>query len=193
MGALAVGLLVLGAVLLGGGDDLVVRAVPEAEEVREAASVFEEVEAVAEPEPVLLVHVAGAVALPGVYGLCAGARVRDAVAAAGGLAPGADVATVNLAASVADGAKVTIPFEGEEPPPEVGFDGGGAPVEPGLVNVNTAGAAELEGLPGIGPSLAAAIVEERERGGPFASPEDLLRVSGIGEKKLGRLLGAVTV
>ena len=185
--------------VVAGPRDFVVRAVPEEEapvqegEGDEIPLVSEVPVDAAEAPPSIYVHVDGAVIAPGVYGVSEGARVHEAVEAAGGLAPGADVGPINLAASVADGTKITIPFEGEELP--VWADSlptasaGGA----GRININTAGAAELEGLPGIGPSLAAAIVEERERGGPFAVPEDLLRVSGIGEKKLARLIDVVTV
>jgi competence protein ComEA len=74
--------------------------------------------------------------------------------------------------------------------PPAGADGGAAG---GLVNVNTAGAAELETLPGIGPATAAAIIEERERNGPFATVDDLIRVSGIGEKKLAAIRDLVCV
>jgi competence protein ComEA len=74
--------------------------------------------------------------------------------------------------------------------PPTGGDGGAAG---GLVNVNTAGAAELETLPGIGPATAAAIIEERERNGPFATVDDLIRVSGIGEKKLAAIRDLVCV
>lgn len=145
--------------------------------------------------PVWLVHVAGAVARPGVHALPAGSRVVDAVAAAGGAAPGADLDALNLAAPAADGGRVYVPLEGEEvpaPPAEVAA-AGSAPGPTGPVDLNAAGVGELEALPGIGPATAAAIVEHRERHGPFASVDDLDAVSGIGPAKLEAIRDLVRV
>lgn len=154
------------------------------------------------PPQVIVVHVDGAVAAPGVYELGEGhARVTDAVAAAGGLVDGADTASVNLAGRVTDGQKVYIPREGEQVAANASSSQGsgdasssGASATPsGLVNINTASAEELDALPGVGPSTAAAIVEEREANGPFSSADDLMRVSGIGEKKFAKLKDHVCV
>ena len=143
---------------------------------------------------VVLVHVAGAVAQPGVYQLAGDARVRDAIVAAGGPTDQADWNTLNLAAAIGDGAKVYVPVEGEAVPPTygpapspVGADRTGLPID-----VNAASAAELELLPGVGPATAAAIVTERERTGPFLTVDDLDRVPGIGPAKLGALRDLVT-
>lgn len=144
-----------------------------------------------EPEPGIWVHVAGAVRVPGVYLLPEGARVADAVAAAGGAAEGGCPDALNLAAPLADGSKVAVPLEGEEGVPAEVLAGN--EVSNGLVNVNTAGVEELQALPGIGPALAEAIVEEREANGPFGTVEDLLRVGGIGEKKLEKLADGVAL
>ncbi|MFC0678242.1 helix-hairpin-helix domain-containing protein [Lysobacter korlensis] len=133
----------------------------------------------------ILVHVLGAVAAPGLYELSEGERIVDAVAAAGGFAPDADQAALNLARAVADGEQVYVPVVGEEPP--VPPDAGG-----GLVNLNTADAAELETLPGLGPELAGRIVEWRTQHGPFSSVDDLLNVTGIGAKTLSALADLVT-
>ena len=135
---------------------------------------------------VVIVHVDGAVGAPGVYELETGARVGEAVDAAGGLADDADTSTLNLAAEVADGEKVYVPHEGEPAPAE--GDGSASPV-----NINTAGVEELDELPGVGEATARAIVEDRETNGPFSTPEDLMRVSGIGEKKFARLEGLICV
>lgn len=158
----------------------------------------------AEEEPGLIVHVAGCVASPGVYGLASGARVVDAIEAAGGLTPDADVGSVNLAEPVADGCKVSVPSVYDEDGGAA--PGGSAPVvsytsgsgaaagnPSGLVDINAADAAELCTLPGVGDATAAEIVRDREANGPFASVEDLMRVSGIGEKKFARLKDLVCV
>lgn len=137
----------------------------------------------------LTVHVAGAVCTPGVYELPSDCRVVDAVEAAGGLSFDADADLVNLAEPLRDGVKVAIPRKGERPANSetsaVGLGGGGSgAVHTAAVNINTADAATLQELPGIGPALADRIVAEREAHGWFASVDDLMRVSGIGSKKL---------
>lgn len=147
----------------------------------------------------IVVHVDGAVASPGVYELAiASPRVRDAVDAAGGLAQGADTSSMNLALPLGDGQKVHVPFEGEAAGAEADTNGGDAAGSvsssmPSLVNINSAKAEELDSLPGVGPSTAAAIVEDRDANGPFSSVEDLMRVSGIGEKKFAKLRDHICV
>lgn len=143
----------------------------------------------APPGPVV-VHVAGAVAAPGVQELAPGSRVIDAVAAAGGLMPDADAGRVNLAAELVDGTQVYVPRVGEAAPAPVSGGGGS---EQGPVDLNTADAALLETLPGIGPAIAAAIIDHRERNGPFGSVDSLLEVRGIGEAKLAQLRDLVRV
>ena len=143
------------------------------------------------------VHVAGCVRTPGVYELSSESRVQDAVDAAGGLNAKAAGSAVNLARKLVDGEQVYIPSKkeasgnaggvslgegvsaGTASASSQGFSGSSS----GLININTADLAALEELPGVGPATAQAIVEEREANGPFASPEDIQRVSGIGEKK----------
>lgn len=136
----------------------------------------------AEPtEPdVVIVHVSGAVQRPGVVRLTKGARVIDAVEAAGGASADAILSGVNLAAEVVDGSQIRVPDAGAPV-------SGESTVEEGVVVVNQADAAALESLPGVGPVLAARILDHRDRHGPFATPEDLLDVSGIGESILARL------
>lgn len=144
----------------------------------------------------LLVHVAGAVAAPGVHEVPAGARVVDAIDAAGGLVADADGARINLAAPLSDGERIYVPLVGEAPPPvAVGASGGGASggQASGPVDLNTADATALESLNGVGPATAAAILEHRARIGRFTSVEQLLDVRGIGEAKLEGLREQVTV
>jgi competence protein ComEA len=140
--------------------------------------------------------VEGAVLQPGVHRLPTGARVTDAVAAAGGLAPTADGARLNLAAPLQDGQRVYVPAVGQEPPPVVGPTGpqGGSDEQPsGPVDLNTADADALDALPGIGPATAAAIIEHRKEIGGYTSVDQLLDVRGIGEAKLEQLRPLVTV
>jgi competence protein ComEA len=139
--------------------------------------------------PELVVHVAGAVARPGVVRLAPGARVVDALDAAGGASGDADLDRLNLAALVTDGERVAVPRVGEPAPPAAGGVASpgapaAAPSADAPLDLNTATATDLEALPGIGPTLAAAIVADRERNGPFGSVDDLLRVRGIGEGRL---------
>ncbi|MET0728570.1 MAG: helix-hairpin-helix domain-containing protein [Acidimicrobiales bacterium] len=146
----------------------------------------------------LVVHVAGAVVAPGVHELPAGARVDDAIGVAGGLAPGADGARLNLAAPVADGERVYVPTVGEDPLPVAGggtgaTGAGGTGPATGPVDLNQADAGALDSLPGIGPATASAILEHRDRIGRFTSVEQLLDVRGIGEAKLEGLRDLVTV
>jgi competence protein ComEA len=144
------------------------------------------------------VHVAGAVAKPGVYDLDAAARVIDAIEAAGGGAPDADLNRLNLAAKVADGQRVLVQRVGEAAPagsvsPGGSGSAGGSADPSGLVSLNSATQAELEALPGIGPSLAGAIITERERRGGFRSVNELRDVRGIGEKRFADLKDKVTI
>lgn len=148
------------------------------------------------------VHVAGAVNSPGVVTLPAGSRVVDAITAAGGAAADADTDQLNLARQVTDGEQVRVPRIGQDasawqtppgPPASPAAGASGGPTGQESVNINTASAAELEALPGIGPALAQRIVDHRQQHGPFASVDDLLDVPGIGRAKLEALKGAATV
>jgi competence protein ComEA len=140
------------------------------------------------PSP-LMVDISGAVNAPGVYELALDARVQDAVELAGGLHSDADTSAVNMAARLMDGQKIIVPLEGEEISvtrsnslEEIAGSASAADIQP--LNINTATQEELETLPGIGPSKAAAIIDYRSTKGPFATLEDVLEVSGIGEKTL---------
>ena len=162
----------------------------------------------------LVVHVDGAVARPGVVEVSGSSpRLRDAIEAAGGLVEGADTGSLNLAEKVSDGQKVHVPTVeeaqaaaaapasgasgaggGQGAGAAVGSGSGGGPSSAsGLVNINSATASELQTLSGVGESTANAIVRDREQNGPFSSVDDLMRVSGIGEKKLAKIRGSICV
>jgi competence protein ComEA len=146
--------------------------------------------------PRVVVHVAGAVAAPGVYELAGGSRVGDAVTAAGGAGPDAVLDAVNLAALVSDGQQVYVPRAGETAgpaPPAAAPSANGAPELIGPLDLNAATEDELLALPGVGPVLAAAIVRHREETGPFTSVDGLLDVSGIGPARLESLRDLVRV
>lgn len=145
------------------------------------------------------VDVDGAVVTPGVYRLREGARVAQAIDAAGGLTPEADVAGLNRASKVVDGQKIYVPHVGEQQTFDVvagsgpGEASAGASVASDLVNINTANASELQTLSGIGPSMAQSIIDERTQNGPFTSIDDLMRVSGIGEKKFAKIKDCICI
>lgn len=174
--------------------------------------------AVAEPAPApvkeaqpVLVHVAGAVARPGVFRLEPGARVADALTAAGGALPDGAPDLLNLAATVADGDKVYVYTRTEAAaqgcPPAAAQGSSHGPVvaaagstkaataasPPGKVNVNTAGKTELKSVPGIGETTATRILDYRSKNGPFRSLKDLTKVDGIGDKTLEKLLPYLTL
>ena len=144
---------------------------------------------------VVVVSVVGPVARPGLVTLPAGARVADAVQAAGGLLPEADVASVNLAAPLIDGEQIAVALPGAAPAPAGGGpEAAGAAVGPsGRLHLNTATAADLDGLPGIGPVLAQRIVDHRSRHGPFTAVDQLDDVPGIGPATAGELAELVAV
>lgn len=149
----------------------------------------------------IVVDVTGAVLNPSVVTLPAGSRVNDAIQAAGGLMNDADTTAINRAKTLSDGEQVFVPTQGEAAPApaETGTPAASSSEatsssgEPAIVNINTASVDELDTLPGVGPSTAQAIVDDRTQNGPFASTEDLMRVSGIGEKKFEKLLSLICV
>jgi len=170
--------------------------------------------AIEAPKPsTIVVHVAGAVRKPGVYHLAPDARAEDALKAAGGAKPGANLDAINLAAHVEDGKQLYVPTRVEHPE-------GGAPEQTaqavptaasaahkpgratsaspshaqkltnpgqGTVNINTASVEELQRLPGVGPSYAVRILQFRKENGPFTSADQLMDVSGIGPKKFEKI------
>ncbi len=139
----------------------------------------------------LRVYVSGAVHQPEVYALSPGSIVKDAILAAGGAANDADLDRINLALPVADGQHVYVPHLGEENPPVPSR--AGSPLSGGTVNINTADAAALESLPGIGPALASRILDYREAHGPFAQIEEIMDVAGIGPATFEGIRELITV
>ncbi len=137
-------------------------------------------------EQYLYIHVVGEVVSPGMYQLPIGARLVDAVFAAGGLTDEADNASVNLARELTDGEQIIV-FSISQEGQSTGTNSSG------LISLNRAGDKELEELPGIGPALAGRIIAWREANGGFKSIEDLLKVSGIGESLLSGVIDLVTL
>jgi competence protein ComEA len=140
----------------------------------------------------VVVDVVGAVRHPGVVRLAGGTRVADAIAAAGGARADADIEQLNLAARLVDGERIAVPRHGETMPAS-GAPNGSTPDANAPVDLNTATAEELDGLPGVGPATADAIVRDRAAHGAFHSVDDLARVRGIGPAKLAQLRDRVTV
>ncbi len=144
-------------------------------------------------EKPVIVYITGAVPRPGVYALPKNARVQDAISAAGGFLAEAEKSQINLAALLEDGEKLDIPYlEGASPVL-------GTPVPAvvtsttELIDINIASAAELETLPGIGPTTAQKIIDYREQNGPFLSTEDIINVPGIGPGTYERIKDLITV
>lgn len=155
---------------------------------------------------VVVVDVVGQVRHPVVATLPVGSRVRDAVQAAGGALPGADLSAINSARLLTDGEQVRVPEPGEVLAPSSGGgpgsasgNGSGSGSAPGsagaggLVNLNTADLTLLDTLPGVGPVLAQRILDWRTQHQRFTSVDELAEVSGIGEKLLAQLRPKVTV
>lgn len=154
----------------------------------------------------IVVHISGAVEKPGVYKFAREARVMDALEKAGPLER-ADIQGLNLAAPLKDGQKIVVPLK-QDAQAGTGLQKGGPAPSPGgvespqggaglgtaaKININRAGARELEELPGVGPGLARRIVNHREVNGLFASEEDIKGVQGIGEKLYGQIKDLITV
>jgi competence protein ComEA len=189
-----IGLVALLAVTLGGAGLWYVRSLPRPVEVAAVPSggtASAPASASPSPEVVVLVDVAGWVRRPGVYEFTEGARVIDAIDAAGGARSGAVLEALNLAAPLTDGTQILVPREGQEGVAPAPVTGG--VVAGGLINVNSAIATELEELPGIGEVIAQRIIDYRTENGPFATVDELLDVSGIGDAILESIRELVTV
>ncbi|MEC2198119.1 competence protein ComEA [Bacillus subtilis] len=148
-----------------------------------------------ESNETIVIDIKGAVQHPGVYEMRTGDRVSQAIEKAGGTSEQADEAQVNLAEILQDGTVVYIPKKGEETAVQKG--GGGSVQSDGgkgaLVNINTATLEELQGISGVGPSKAEAIIAYREENGRFQTIEDITKVSGIGEKSFEKIKSSITV
>ena len=152
-------------------------------------------------EPIA-VHVIGAVPRPGLYEFAEGARVQDAIDAAGGLLTSANIDSINLAALLEDGQQLTIPYKAGEEPTVSNDDDSlvlpGATEETSsqtsdeLININTASVEELDELPGIGPTIAQRIIDYRDENGPFQTIEDILNVSGVGPSTFDQIKDLIT-
>ena len=143
------------------------------------------------PRARLIVHVVGAVRRPGLYRLVEGSRVAEAVRRAGGATPKADVALINLAAPVADGAQIVVPSR-VVAPASGGNEPGQARLPGGKLSLARVTEEELDALPGIGPTTATKIVEYRQQHGAISSVDELDAVPGIGPARLEQLRELVT-
>ena len=156
-----------------------------------------------EDESEIYIHIIGEVQNQGLIALEQGQRIIDAIEKAGGVTQQADLSKVNLAFVLSDGQKVRIPSVNDKEENiayvtdgsgnNIILDNGGGGSSGGKVNINTASQTELETLNGIGPSLAAKIIEYRAKNGKFKSVDDLQNVSGIGESKFESIKKSVVV
>ena len=151
---------------------------------------------------IVRVYVGGEVMTPGLYSLSRGSRVAEAIAAAGGTTGAGDLAGFRMATVVEDADQIIVPARRAAPTPQAlpTVSGGSpvatfesAPATASTININTATASELEALPGIGPALAARIVEYRDQNGPFRSIDELEAVSGISERMVNEMQDLITV
>lgn len=151
----------------------------------------------------IAVHVIGAVPRPGLYEFAEGARVQDAIDAAGGLLTGANVDSINLAALLVDGEQLDIPFKDGQSAdtttddtlvlPGVTNTPSTSDTNPDLININSATVEELDSLPGIGPTIAQRIVDYRTTNGPFQAIEDIMNVSGVGPSTFDNIKDLITI
>jgi len=195
----ALSVVVVGTVLAGGA--LLTQRKPQP-----APIVISALATVPAPSPVptatqapVLAYVTGAVAHPGVYTLPQDSRIENAIAAAGGATSDANLVAINLAERVHDAQQIYVPYQSDTatpilptPMPTAASVSTGSSASQ-RVNINSASASELETLPGIGPALAQRIIDYRVTNGPFNTPEDIIKVRGIGEQTFEELRDLITV
>ena len=141
----------------------------------------------------IYVHIVGEIVAPGIYELDSGARIVDVIFAAGGFSEKADQASVNLAREVTDGEQVVVFRVGQAPSSTMGGVGSTSSSGESLISLNRGSQAELEQLPGVGPALAARMIDWRTANGGFKKKEDLLNISGIGDKLFSGIKNEVTL
>jgi competence protein ComEA len=173
------------------GESLVLAPVTPAPASPAASSPAPSTNAVGE----VVVYVCGAVRAPGIVRLPAGARVADALELAGGASSKAELAAVNLAATVSDGEQILVPARGQAAAVAPAAGGGSAamPGASALVNINTASPDELDGLQGVGPATAQKIIDYRTSHGPFKTIDEIKNVPGIGDAKFAAMKDSITV
>lgn len=151
----------------------------------------------------IAVHVIGAVPRPGLYEFSEGARIQNAIDAAGGLLTSANIESINLAALLEDGQQLNIPYKDgqqtslEDPNSTLELPNDSATPETStnseLININTATKEELDSLPGIGPTIAQRIIDYRTENGNFSTIDDIKNVSGIGPATFDEIKDLITV
>lgn len=156
-----------------------------------------------EENETIIIHITGAVRLPGIVKLEEGSRIEDAINKAGGLTEDADISKVNLAFVLEDGVKIKIPSNSDigDLEEDIVNNGSGENIledfenssESTLLNINKATEQELQRLPGIGPSLASKIIKYRNEMGKFSNVEDIKNVNGIGENKFENIKNNISV
>ncbi len=179
-----------------GNDEAVIEL--EQESIRTGMAADPDETADCEPQNNVTVYVCGAVNHPGVYELPEGTRIVDALHAAGGMDPFADHDHINQAMLLEDGARIYIPTsdetEGISPGGDIsGMDLSASEGTPARINLNTADAAQLMTLPGIGEAKAALIIQYREENGRFNAIEDIMKINGIKEGMFNRIRDMITV
>jgi competence protein ComEA len=185
-------LLLLLSIVLGGDKEAKKPATASETLVFSKEETNEEHQKKEEAELPIVIDVKGSVQNPGIYTMKDGERIDDAINKAGGFTKNAEVAAVNLAQKVTDEMVVYVPSEGEKELTSIPV-GGTDTEKSALININNAQSEELQKLNGVGPSKAEAIITYREENGPFKAPEDIMNVSGFGEKSFEKIKEQITV